>query len=146
MKNIFFILFLGLTTLTFVGCAETNDGTEIVHTKACTIDITGMMCEKGCKTTIQNRINDMEGVVEGDVDYSLGKAFVTYDANLISSSDIISMIESIGDGLYSASLVEEKDIENAPVSIESNEETQSASVSSYTFEVPDISWLFSELL
>lgn len=103
------------------------------------------MCEKGCKTTIQTRINNLEGVVEGEVDYTLGKAFVIYNANSITCADIIKEIESIGDGLYGASVVEDKDIENAPIEVEESG-NGSVSVSSYSFEVPDISWIFSDLL
>lgn len=149
MKRLLFILtIIGSAPLIFNHCEQSEEeGKRIIHTKACTIQISGMMCEKGCKTTIQNRINDLDGVVTGEVDYSLGKAFITYDANILSCEDIIAEIESIGDGLYDASLVEDKDIENAPVEIEDDgSESGSASVDSYSFEVPDITWFFSELL
>jgi copper chaperone CopZ len=148
MKKLLFILFLGVTSTVMLNGCGSDDTTEenVVHTKACTIEITGMMCEKGCKTTIQNRINEMEGVVSGEVDYALGKAFVTYNSNELSCNDIIAEIESIGDGLYEATMVEDKDVENAPVNIEGDENATSASVSSYSFEVPDITWFFSELL
>lgn len=148
MKRFFFLLILALSTaVSFNGCSEADaNENKVVHTKACTIDITGMMCEKGCKTTIQNRINELEGVISGEVDYSLGKAFVTYDANVLSSDKIIAEIESIGDGLYKATAVEDKDIENAPVNLEDASEASSASVDTYSFEVPDITWFFSALL
>lgn len=104
------------------------------------------MCEKGCKTTIQNRINEMDGVINGEVDYPMGKAFVTYNANIVSCEDIVDMIKSIGDGLYDATIVEDKDVENTPESIEGSSDASSASVSSYSFEVPNITWFFTQLL
>lgn len=149
MKQLLFIFFIATSTLlTLGGCAETDTSEgQVVHTKACTIEITGMMCEKGCKSTIQNRINEMDGIIDGEVDYPLGKAFVTYDANVLSCDDIIDEIESIGDGgLYEATIVEDKDIENAPEVIEGEDGTPSASVSAYTFEVPNITSFFSDLL
>lgn len=88
----------------------------------------------------------MEGVIIGEVDYPLGKAFITYDANVLSCEKIISEIESIGDGLYKATKVEDKDIENSPENLDENGEGNSASVESYSFEVPDITWFFSALL
>lgn len=88
----------------------------------------------------------MEGVIEGEVDYGLGKAFVTYDANTLSCEAIVDMIKSIGDGLYDATIVEDKDIENTPEQLEGTDDASSASVSSYSFEVPNITWFFSQLL
>ncbi len=149
MKKVLIIAFLLATTIPLLnGCSSSeNSENQAVHTKACTLEISGMMCEMGCKTTIQNRINELEGVVTGEVDYTLGKAFITYDANVLSCTDIIAEIESIGDGgLYEAKMVEDKDIENAPVTIEEEANSKSASVSTYSFEVPDLSWFFSELL
>src|SRR5690606_37491933 len=110
MKSFIYILFLVFATVTFVSCGRENKDGIVIHNKSCIIEITGMMCEMGCKTTIQNRINELDGVIQGEVDYVLGKAFVTYDANRISAQDIIKTIVSIGDGaLYGASLVEDKD-------------------------------------
>lgn len=148
MKRLLILILISTAiTISFNECGNGTDTEEnVVHTKACTIEITGMMCEKGCKTTIQNRINDLEGVVSGEVDYSLGKAFVTYNANTLSCQDIIAEIKSIGDGLYDATIVEDKDIENAPANLNGEAESSSASVNSYSFEVPNITWFFSELL
>ncbi|WP_258541009.1 heavy-metal-associated domain-containing protein [Parvicella tangerina] len=146
-KTLSILLLLFVTLVCFNGCSDAEEASaETIHTKACTIEISGMMCEKGCKTTIQNRINDMSGVVNGEVDYALGKAFITYDANTLSCADIIAEIQSIGDGLYDAKIVEDKDIENAPVHLEEDAQNGSASVSNFSFEVPDISWVFSDLL
>lgn len=148
MKRLLILILISTAiTVSFNECGNGKDTEEnVVHTKACTIEITGMMCEKGCKTTIQNRINDLDGVVSGDVDYSLGKAFVTYNANTLSCQDIVAEIESIGDGLYDAIIVEDKDIENAPANLNGDAESSSASVNTYSFEVPNITWFFSELL
>lgn len=144
MRVLIFILLISSFPL-FNGCSEAGQEEHIVHNKSCTIDIEGMMCEMGCKTTIQNRINELDGVIKGDVDYALAKAFVTYDANKLSCADIISEIESIGDGLYSAKMVEDKDIENAPVGIDGDADANGASVDTYSFEVPNITDLFTQI-
>ena len=147
-KLLFILIILGTSPFIFNGCTTSTDKEfKTVQTKACTIEITGMMCEKGCKTTIQNRINEMDGVISGEVDYPLSKAFVTYDASVLSCEDIISEIESIGDGgLYKAIKVEDKDVENAPIEMEGTNDAESVSVDTYSFEVPDITWFFSEIL
>lgn len=143
MKGAYFVIFLAFTSL-LTNCSSETESEQIVHTKSCTIEIEGMMCEKGCKTTIQNRIQEMEGVINGEVDYNLAKAFITYDANRLSCEDIIIEIESIGDGLYSAKKVEDKDVENMPIG--SDGESNEISVDTYSFEVPNITDLFTQIL
>ncbi|MCB9194687.1 MAG: heavy-metal-associated domain-containing protein [Flavobacteriales bacterium] len=143
MKVVYLVLILAFTSI-LSNCSSETETEQIVHTKSCTIEIEGMMCEKGCKTTIQNRIQEMDGVINGEVDYNLAMAFVTYDANRLSCEDIIKEIESIGDGLYSAKKVEDKDVENLPIGSEG--ESNEVSVDSYSFEVPNVTDLFTQIL
>jgi copper chaperone CopZ len=144
MKQVYFLLFLlSAVSLGLVNCSvEEEESTKVIHNKSCTIAIEGMMCEKGCKSTIQNKLREMDGVIHCDVDFEVAQAFITYDANITSAQEFITKINSIADGLYKAKLVEDKDIDNAPSQIENGENSESISVSLKGFEVPSFSALF----
>ena len=106
-----------------------------------------MMCEKGCKTTIQNKLSEMDGVINCDVDFELQKAFITYDANVTSTADFINTINNIADGeLYKSKLIEDKDIESLPSGTEHSDNGESISVSIFDFETPDLGINFHELI
>lgn len=129
-----------------ISCAAKETESLVVKTKSCTIAIEGMMCEKGCKTTIHNKLKEMEGVINCEVDFPLNQAYITYDANITSAEKFIEKINSIADGIYKATMVEDKDIENAPVGIEENNKAESVSVKEYQFELPSISSLLINLI
>ena len=63
-----------------------------------------MMCEKGCKSTIEQRLSKIEGVVSCKVEYEAKTASLDFDDAITSPGDMISMVESIAGGIYSASL------------------------------------------
>ncbi len=149
MKHLFFILFIISTSSMFLlNCStKENESAKVIHTKSCTIAIEGMMCEKGCKTTIQNKLREMDGVINCDVDFELQKAFITYDANIVSAEDFIQTINNIADGdLYKSKIIEDKDIENLPSEVDQSTNDESISVSFYNFETPDLGVSFYELI
>ena len=148
MKTLATYLFCLITISILTSGCSTNEESKnkIVHHKSCTIAIEGMMCEKGCKTTIQNKLREMEGVIQADVDFEVHQAFITYDANKVSAQDFIDRINKIADGLYKATLVEDKDIENAPTEIEHGDSNQSVSVKDFHLELPDFSYFFNDLI
>ena len=131
---------------TFSCESEKTDESHVVNNRSCSIAIEGMMCEKGCKTTIQNKLREMEGVIHCDVDFELHQAYVSYDGNKINTKDIIKKINSIADGLYQGTLIEDKDIENAPVEIEHHDSNPIQSVSLYNLEIPDFYEFFHSII
>jgi copper chaperone CopZ len=98
-----------------------------------------MMCEKGCKSTIESKLSEMDGVINAKVDYETAKAFVTYNHNEISANDIINKVGEIAQGIYSATLIEDAKVDLAPDAIDNAEsENGSKSVSSFSFTLPNI--------
>jgi len=61
------------------------------------LDITGMTCA-ACSTRIEKVLNKMDGV-EANVNLAMESAAISYDNELVSSSDILTKIETLG---YSA--------------------------------------------
>lgn len=110
MKNLVFsVLFTGL-----MSCGQTSaPGPEVaVENKAPKIvqsnteirlKVEGMVCAVGCARVIQEAIAAAEGVGECRVDFEQGRALVAYDSLQTSSAEIISVIEELADGQYSAS-------------------------------------------
>lgn len=148
MKKLFFLFILvSAPAIYLLSCTTSEEeASAVVHNKSCTIAIEGMMCEKGCKTTIQNKLREMEGVINADVDFEMNQAYITYDANKVSATDFINKINAIADGLYKSKLIEDKDIENAPVEIENSESQDAISVSAFSFQLPNIGSIINELI
>lgn len=64
-----------------------------------------MVCAVGCAGVIQEAIAAAKGVGECRVDFEQGRALVAYDSLQTSSAEIISVIEELADGQYSASYI-----------------------------------------
>lgn len=128
------------------GCQDAdveNTTAEIVVNKSCLLVVDGMTCEKGCKSIIESKLKQAKGVFGVEVDFEQKMAVVNYDENKISSSELIAIVESIGDALYKAQLVEERVVNDvSPTTKTSAQKEQGASVKEYSFEIPDITeWL-----
>lgn len=141
------VLFSGLISLS--GCSEHKEEiTNPVANTETTIGIEGMMCEKGCKSTIQSHLREMNGVIHADVNYEEKKAEVSFDNRIISSNDMIEMINKLADGIYKANLIDEKPIEASgnTTEIDNAEAEDEISVSNYDFTLPDFLGIFNEML
>jgi periplasmic mercuric ion binding protein len=138
MKQLFLHLFALLSILGLNACStNTLEGPD----KICSLQIEGMMCEKGCKSTVENKLSKMEGVAEAKVDFETGVALVKFHSDVVNCADMINMIGKIAGGKYSATLIEESELGiTAPENMNSGE-TNEASVDYFRFEVPDISSL-----
>ncbi|MCM3790795.1 heavy metal translocating P-type ATPase [Domibacillus indicus] len=60
-------------------------------------DITGMTCA-ACATRIEKGLNKMEGVANANVNLALERASVEYNPSVLSQSDVIKKVESLGYG------------------------------------------------
>ena len=112
----------------------------------------GMVCAMGCAKTIQDKLTEMNGVAECNVDFEAGKAHVAFDKTQLSENEIIALIEGMADGQYKVGPweesneeeVEEMEIEES----DSGEESESTitEVSLPDFEIPNLfSLLFNQL-
>ena len=60
-------------------------------------DITGMTCA-ACATRIEKGLNKMEGVANANVNLALERASIEYNPSVLSQSDVIKKVESLGYG------------------------------------------------
>jgi copper chaperone CopZ len=147
MKQLLYIsvVFI-LLMINSIGCSfNKEDHSKIIDSHSCSITIEGMMCEKGCKSTIESKLSEMNGVINAKVDYETTKAFITYNHNEITSTDIINEVGEIANGIYSAQLIQDAQVDLAPEHNDSNASNESKSVRSFSFELPDITRLIPRL-
>lgn len=110
MKHIITLLICSVVLFSCGNQPEKKEATPEVETKKevalknIEVDIEGMTCEIGCARLIQSKISKVDGVTYTKVSFEAGKGQFTYDANQITSEDLINNIEKIAGGeLYSVS-------------------------------------------
>ncbi len=144
------ILAFGLLLTNSCGNSEKNDSasTEITTNSNCKLAIEGMMCEKGCKSTIESRVSEKEGVTECKVDYEAKTASIDYDNSVTSCDDIIETINTMVDGQYKATLIEKKNVtpDAANDDMEQSGADDEMSVSNYDLDLPSLTDAFTNLI
>ena len=89
---------------------DTVETTEEVQLKNIAFDIAGMTCEVGCAGTIQKKLEATEGVGFVDVNFEAARAVVGFDPNVLSTDEIVDVVEGIAGGeLYKVSNVKPYD-------------------------------------
>ncbi len=78
--------------------------TQIAHAETLALNVSGMSCEIGCAKTIESKLAKKEGVLDAKVVFNDSIATIKYDGDKLQKADLISFVESIGDGeTYKAS-------------------------------------------
>lgn len=96
---------------TVTSTAVEVDETEAVEKMAvvananATFQVDGMMCEVGCKGTIEKALNGTQGVKECQVDFEKAQATVEFDSLQINTEDLAGIINTLADGHYQATLL-----------------------------------------
>lgn len=88
-----------------------------------TLRIEGMVCEMGCKGTIEKTLHKTPGIATAAIDFKNEKATITYDSKQISEQGIIDVIQGIGEHQYKATIWTDEQTEPA-VNTTSTEETE----------------------
>jgi copper chaperone CopZ len=142
------LLALLLVLLNSCGDETRKDDSGVIANTSCTLSIDGMMCEKGCKTTIQQKLSNTNGVVSCAVEYEDKKVIIDFDINVVTSKGLIKVVDEIAGGIYKASLFEESVFiqESGPGTVGSSNESDAVSVSDYRLRLPNFSSIFSNLL
>ncbi len=83
----------------------TEEKAVVVANASATFQIDGMMCEVGCKGTIEKALNNTAGVSECVVDFEKAQAAISFDSLAISTDEITGIINTLADGHYSATLL-----------------------------------------
>ena len=146
------ISILALVLVLFNSCGgETNkdDSSGVIANTSCALSIEGMMCEKGCKTTIQQKLSNTSGVVSCAVEFEEKTVIIDFDNKVVTSKELIRVVDEIAGGkIYRASLLEESVFiqEAGPGTFGSSNESDAVSVSDYSLRLPNFSSIFSNLL
>ncbi|RJX45191.1 heavy metal translocating P-type ATPase [Halonotius aquaticus] len=69
-------------------------------TQTITLDITGMSCAN-CSATIEDTLNDLDGVDDASANYATDEATVEYDATAVSLAELYDAIDDAGYGAVS---------------------------------------------
>ena len=142
------LLALLLSLLSSCGGEINKDDFGIIANTSCALSIEGMMCEKGCKTTIQQKLSNTSGVVSCAVEYESKTVIIDFDNNVVTSKELIRVVDEIAGGIYRASLLDEAVFiqEAGPGTVGSSTESDAVSVSDYSLRLPNFSSIFSNLL
>lgn len=143
------IRLLALLLLLLNSCGEEiikKDG--VIANTSCSLIVEGMMCEKGCKTTIQQKLSSTNGVVACVVEYEEKTVVIDFDNNVVTSKELIKVVDEIAGGIYKASLIDEGVFiqEAGPGTVGSSNESDAVSVSDNSLQLPDFSSIFSNIL
>lgn len=109
------LILIAILSISFVSCKKEAEKAEVKNEIAAakletvSLNITGMTCQIGCAKTIQSKLSKKEGVASAKVVFTDSLATVEFDANKISSEDLIEFIDGIAGGdLYKASVATTK--------------------------------------
>ena len=103
-KNLFFIIIL---TVFVVSCSENNKKTAkqdipekelSENIKNIELQIEGMTCEIGCARLIQSKLYKTDGIKFAKVSFEENLGKISYDANIVSISDLKEVINNTGGG------------------------------------------------
>lgn len=60
--------------------------------------VDGMTCAIGCAKTIETKLSEMKGVQKATVDFDKKQAVVQFDAAIVTSADLVKVVEATADG------------------------------------------------
>ena len=69
--------------------------TKVAESLKCLIDIQGMKCQS-CVRKITNKLSEIEGITSALISLELKEGAVIYDTDLISPSQIVEIVQSLG--------------------------------------------------
>ena len=120
------------------------------------LTVEGMVCSKGCVSTINKKLGELDGIVEFEVVYDDKRATVVYDVDKINKKELIKNIESLHNGMYKITQTEEACVKNcdeennqnmvAPSSSPKNIKDLTPDVSYSEYKLPNIFSLLNSLL
>ena len=90
-----------------ISFAQDNTNSNNSKIKYVNVKIEGMHCAVGCAKSIENQLNNTEGLV-AMVNFDNSKALVEYDTKLFSDKDVVDIINNYQGGKYTASLLDVK--------------------------------------
>ncbi len=85
-----------ITTMIMACSPSSQEGQELTSkTFVADMQIEGMVCAMGCAQSIEDKLNETEGILSASVNYSEESCELEYDASKISDKEIIALIQSV---------------------------------------------------
>lgn len=69
-----------------------------VKKETASFSIKGMTCEMGCAKMIESKLKAVDGVAKIVVNFKEENATISFDANKITTEDIVQTVEKVGGG------------------------------------------------
>lgn len=124
----------------FLGCGysespvlEVTDENSVVPTHIATLEVEGMMCQKGCGAAIRKGLYDTGGVSEVEVTFNaenpVNEIKVYFDIQKISTEKMITVIGGLAEMRYSARLkkvTESKIVKSSIINVDEEKQRTSA--------------------
>lgn len=113
LTKILVIALMGMSVLQACNkksCHKEGHGEEVVVNQdvqadaEATLRVEGMMCEVGCKGTIEKTLRSTPGVAFAEIIFDENKAVIKYDSKQTDENKLIEIINNIGDHSYEATI------------------------------------------
>lgn len=136
--------------------SEKNTTEKLELNRSLTVEIEGMVCEKGCGSSIRKALKETGAVGNCSFDFvderPLNTAIIEFDKDKISADKIIGIITSINEKQFSvaksstAAMEVKMNIKESESRESKNAEAPKINVSETNFEMPNLLKLFSRLI
>lgn len=164
MKKVFLFSFSIVLLLINPSCStdkttvksEKNTAGKLELNRSLTVEIEGMVCEKGCGSSIRKALKETGAVGNCSFDFvderPVNTAIIEFDKDKISADKIIGIITSINEKQFSvaksstAAMEVKMNIKESEISESKNVEVSKINVSETNFEMPNLLKLFSRLI
>lgn len=165
MKNMY-IIFTSVTLLAVSACDSNVKTTQpnavqeskksVVANKVLSVELDGMVCEKGCGSSIRKELKATGGVTECSFDFEDGRkvntASIQFNKDEITADEIVNIINTMNEKQFHVLSSSTSNLETnvAPAVEESTNskksETPKIRVTESNFEMPNLLKLFSKLI
>jgi copper chaperone CopZ len=164
MKNSVLLITIVVSLYSLSGCSnvdkkvtsKTDEKTSnaILANKLLTIQVAGMVCEKGCGSTIRKGLYETGGVSSCTFDYkekrAKNTALIEFDKDKISADEIIQVIQNLNDHQFqvseSSTQTLEAKVQKRVEGEASTEEASKINMAESRIEMPNLLRLFSSLI
>lgn len=129
---------------------------EVIPNRKLSVEIEGMVCEKGCGASIRKALKATGGVSSCSFDFSEERkhntAVIEFDKDKVTADKLIDIITTINEKQFSVTRSSSDQLEmkvnakETDISSEPSGESSTINVSHSSFEMPNFLKLFSRLL
>lgn len=165
MKNMY-IIFTSVTLLAASACDSSVKTTKpsavqetkksVLANKVLTLELDGMVCEKGCGSSIRKELKATGGVTECAFDFAeerkINTAIIQFNKDEITADEIVNIINTMNEKQFHvlSSSTSNLETKSTPEMDETTHSKKSATpkiqVTESNFEMPNLLKLFSKLI